>query len=427
MEQFVGSVPNPTQGTPSVGAPVGADYSGGALPLEGATTPGTNPPSSNWPYTKRAINPPCSVALANGTVLPTLVEIHNVQVEGTSCDELGTVYSNICDWTFNVCNNQLALDCHHTANYPDTMHKFHAEIDMNWTYYKLAPPVPTTGYQVDVQGFAFWDDAHVYGPSAQDHSYSGWELHPLSAWRITNATGSKTVNMAASPSNIGPVGVGTPGSSTITVTSANGFAGTITLSALAPYSSGAVASVSYVAASCSPTSVTLTSGSGASSLCSFTPSQPGSFELMVLGSNSSMPTSSVTIQLSAVPDFTVSANPTSVAVNARSLGTSTITVTGLGGFAGVVNLSTNSTFCSVTPSSLTGSGNSVLSCTFSSAGLVQVAVTGTSGSLSHSATVTFTVQDFTIAANPTTVTDLAGSPGTSTVTVTGLNLSLIHI
>src|SRR5439155_240069 len=55
-----------------------------------------------------------------------------------------------------------------------------------------------------------------------------------------------------------------------------------------------------------------------------------------------------------------------------------------------------------------------------------VAVTGTSGSLSHSAPVTFTVvssgsPDFTISANPSSQTVVAGSTGKSTITLTSLN------
>jgi len=53
-----------------------------------------------------------------------------------------------------------------------------------------------------------------------------------------------------------------------------------------------------------------------------------------------------------------------------------------------------------------------------------VTVTGTSGSLSHYATVAYTVTgvpDFTISASPAIVTVVTGTAGTSTITVTALN------
>jgi hypothetical protein len=40
---------------------------------------------------------------------------------------------------------------------------------------------PPAGALVDVQGFVRWDAAHV---SERGHSCSGWELHPVSTWRL---------------------------------------------------------------------------------------------------------------------------------------------------------------------------------------------------------------------------------------------------
>ncbi len=107
LEQFVGNLPNPTQTAPSQGA----DYSGGALPLAGANPAGTSLSSSAWPYSKRSTNPPCSVTISNGTVLPTLVEIHGVQVGPLSNDECGTVFSGVCDVSFNICDAILSPNC----------------------------------------------------------------------------------------------------------------------------------------------------------------------------------------------------------------------------------------------------------------------------------------------------------------------------
>src|SRR5205807_2590681 len=165
----------------------------------------------------------------------------------------------------------------------------------------------------------------------------------------------------------------------------------------------------------SPTSVT---GSGSSTLsCTFT--STGAKHVSVTGTSGSL-SHSVTITFN-VQDFTIAASPTSVTVNAGSAGTSTITIGAINGFAGVVSLTTNSTSCTVSPTSVTGSGGATLSCTFASGPTIHVGVTGTSGSLSHSVTVTYNVVDFTITASPTSVNVNVSSAGTSSITVTGQN------
>ncbi len=158
----------------------GADYSGGALPLAGANPAGTSLSSSAWPYSKRSTNPPCSVTISNGTVLPTLVEIHGVQVGPLSNDECGTVFSGVCDVSFNICDAILSPNC--PSTFPFTMDQAHAEIDMYWTNGGIAPPTPKDGATIDLQGFAYWDDAHV---SDAWHDFSGWEIHPVTAWRFS--------------------------------------------------------------------------------------------------------------------------------------------------------------------------------------------------------------------------------------------------
>jgi hypothetical protein len=98
-----------------------------------------------------------------------------------------------------------------------------------------------------------------------------------------------------------------------------------------------------------------------------------------------------------VVDFTLTASPTSATVNTGSPATSNITVQAVGGFTGTVTLSvtTNSTnlACTLTPTSIAGgSGSSTLSCSSTIEGNYLANVTGSSGSLSHSATFTVHVQ-----------------------------------
>jgi len=92
-----------------------------------------------------------------------------------------------------------------------------------------------------------------------------------------------------------------------------------------------------------------------------------------------------------VQDYTVVANPTSVTVNAGVAANSTVHIAALHGFAGIVTLTTNSTWCTLTPTSITGSGNATVSCTQFEAGDYTITITGTSGGLSHTATIAIKV------------------------------------
>src|SRR3989442_1982306 len=65
-------------------------------------------------------------------------------------------------------------------------------------------------------------------------------------------------------------------------------------------------------------------------------------------------------------------------------------------------------------------GTSTLSCG-GSVGLYIVTVGGGSGLLSHSATVTYTVQDFTLVASPVSVSVNAGIVGSSTITLSAVS------
>src|SRR2546430_15343750 len=126
------------------------------------------------------------------------------------------------------------------------------------------------------------------------------------------------------------------------------------------------------------------------------------------------------------PDFSISANPTSMNVNAGATSNSTTTESPLNPFPGTVPLAltTNSTNLSCTLSSTTisgGSGTSTLSCVGSAPSNYLATVNSTSARLSHLATVTYYAQDFSISANPTSVNVSLAVAGTSTITVAPLN------
>jgi PKD repeat protein len=87
------------------------------------------------------------------------------------------------------------------------------------------------------------------------------------------------------------------------------------------------------------------------------------------------------------PDFTITVNPAAFTIKTGVVGIATITISPINGFTGTVSLAfvTNSTNLACTL------GTSSLSCSSAVAGNYLATVTGTSGTLSHSATVVYHV------------------------------------
>ncbi len=192
----------------------------------------------------------------------------------------------------------------------------------------------------------------------------------------------------ASPTSVGPLTVGVQGTSTITISSFNGFSGTVDLTT-SP-STGLSASVNPVS---------VMSGSGASTL-TVSAASGGSYSVVVTGT-SGLLSHQVTVSVSVLgPDFSITADPANIGqIGTGVNGTSTINLAGLNGFAGTVSLtvsvspsglvaSLSASFAPVAP----GNGNVVvLSVSGDVAGNYTVRVTGTSGSKSHFVDVTVTV------------------------------------
>src|SRR5256712_1882180 len=109
------------------------------------------------------------------------------------------------------------------------------------------------------------------------------------------------------------------------------------------------------------------------------------------------------------PDFTITANPSSLTINSGSSGSSTITVTSINGFSGTVSLS-SSTGSSLDVSSLTVSSGGTATATLTitnPASSGTYTVTGTSGTLTHSADVTVTV--LTVPSTPQNLQTTSGN------------------
>ncbi|HEX9566400.1 MAG TPA: alkaline phosphatase family protein [Thermoplasmata archaeon] len=96
-----------------------------------------------------------------------------------------------------------------------------------------------------------------------------------------------------------------------------------------------------------------------------------------------------------VPDFSIAANPASISFVPSQSATSTISLQSTGGFTGSVALTTASSPAGVTggcsPSTISGTQTSTCTLTASTAGSYSVTVTGTSGSLVHTTSISVSV------------------------------------
>ena len=125
--------------------------------------------------------------------------------------------------------------------------------------------------------------------------------------------------------------------------------------------------------------------------------------------------------LAGGPDFGISANPTSVSFGSGGSATSTVSLTASGGFSGTVALTAASAPAGVTttcvPASISGSQTSTCTLSAANAGSYSVTITGTSGSLVHTATVAATVTspDFALSVNPASVSFAGGQSASSTI------------
>jgi hypothetical protein len=131
------------------------------------------------------------------------------------------------------------------------------------------------------------------------------------------------------------------------------------------------------------------------------------------------------------PDFSLSASPTSQTVAQGVSAQYTITANSIGGFGGSVALSIQggcpATFlCSFSVNPVNAGSSSMLTVTPSGSapttpvGTYNVIVQGVSGA-THTTSVSITVTDFSLSANPTSFSRAQGQSGTSTITVNAIN------
>ncbi len=132
------------------------------------------------------------------------------------------------------------------------------------------------------------------------------------------------------------------------------------------------------------------------------------------------------------PDFTLSAAPGSQTVTAGNSTSYSATVTAVNGFSGSVALSVSGVPAGATatfnPASLSGAGSSTLTIATgtAAAGTYPLTITGSSGTMTHSASVTLVINpqpvpDFTLTASPNSQTVIVGNSTSYTATVSAVN------
>ena len=220
---------------------------------------------------------------------------------------------------------------------------------------------------------------------------------------VTLIVSGPDFTLSAAPSSFSVVPGGTA-TYTMTVGALFGFTGQVNLAA-AGLPSGATASFS-------PTSITQ-AGSSTLTVILASNTPPGSNVLTITGTSAAGATHTATVTLSvgAPPDFTLSASPSSFSVNPGGTATYTVSVGALSGFGSAVNLGVTSGLPSgatatFSPASITTSGSSTLTVTTTGStpiGNPTLTITGTSGALTHTATVNLIVTTSSTSGNPISI------------------------
>jgi hypothetical protein len=231
-------------------------------------------------------------------------------------------------------------------------------------------------------------------------------------------TGTPSFTLAATPASVTVV-LGATGTSTITVTPQSGFNGTVTFSV-----SGLPTGVT---ATFSPTASTKTSTLTFSASSS---AAAGTSTITVSGASGTA-TNKTTIALTVTPPpgFTLSATPASLSLAQGANITSTIAISGQGGFAGTVALTASGLPSGVTAAFSPATTASKSTVTFTAASgappsTSSVTVTGTSGSLTSKLTISLAVTGppaFSLSVSPAALSIAIGASGKSVLTLTPHN------
>jgi subtilase family serine protease len=285
----------------------------------------------------------------------------------------------------------------------------------------------TSGYNNDLHDITSGNNDVTAGVLGGFNAAPGYDL--VTGWgspngqNLINALPSAIFALTTTPNDLTVIQGGVPGTSTVALSTANGFSGPVTLAA-----SGLPSGVS---ASFNPSTI---SGSQTSTL-SLTASNSvtiGNSTATVTGTSGSL-VATAAIALSI--DFAMSISPATQTVTAHKGVSYTTTITMKSGFTGTVNLSVTGLPTGATakfnPPSLSASGTSTLAISTTGAtpaGTYALAVAATSGTLTQTVNVPLIVnatsENFTVTASPTSVTigqTAANSSNVSILTIASQN------
>ena len=205
--------------------------------------------------------------------------------------------------------------------------------------------------------------------------------------------------------------------------------GTVTLSGAAPPGGAQVAlTSSNTNVAIVPSSVTVAAGATTATFTVGSSAVSASTEVTISASFGGV-IQTATLTVTAAPNYTLSASPTSLSITQGSGGTATVTVTPLNGFSGSVSLSASGlpsgVSASFSPNPATTTSTMTLAASnAATVGTVTATITGTSGTLTRTTTITLTVVPpplptvSSLTLNPTSVIGGLQS-STGTVTLSG--------
>ncbi len=226
-----------------------------------------------------------------------------------------------------------------------------------------------------------------YQGSASSCSTGAYDDHDDLIFAVAGSAPSPDFAISDSPSALS-VTQGATANDAITITPQNGFTGSVSFSA-SGLPSGVTASFSPTSSTTGST-VTFTASSTATT---------GTSTVTITGTSGSLThstTVALTVAAKASADFSLSSSPSTLSVTQGTAGSSTVTVNKLNGFSGSVSLTASGLPSGVTasfnPASTTSTSTLTLTAAATAAtGTSTVTITGTSGSLTHSTTLSLTV------------------------------------
>jgi hypothetical protein len=245
----------------------------------------------------------------------------------------------------------------------------------------------------------------------------------------SSATILPDFSISATPSTISLTAGAASQQVTVTTTALTGFKASVAV-VLAGLPTGVTAA---------PSSFTLTPGIPQTITLSASATAPASTTTLTFTATSGTlsHTATFTLTVAAAPqDFSLAVNPSTLNITGGAAGASTsLSVTAINGFTSGVAVAITGlpSGITATPSSPTVTPGTSQNITFTAASTVAassnvITFTGTSGSLSHTTTLTLNIAatppppDFSLAVNPTTLNITGGAAGASTsLSVTAIN------